>query len=89
MSVKEEKGVHHTKHHQDDRDYFDEVTHKGNLFLDQVQFEVALAFVTVNAFCLDDVGCLAVDVHFLLLAFACLYEFGCDAQLLQVLVLEF
>ena len=48
-----------------------------------------VAFVTVDSTSLDNVCCLAVDVHIglRLLAFASLDEFGSDAQLLEVSLL--
>ena len=63
LAIEEKDQVYQTEDHGNDEEDPAEVSHETDLPLYQVQFKMALAFVTIYAFRLDDVGSLAVDVH--------------------------
>ena len=63
LSIEKEDQVYQTEDHGNDKKDSAEVSHETDLPLYQMQFKMALAFVTVYAFRLDDVGSLAVDMH--------------------------
>ena len=63
LSIEKEDQVYQTKYHRNYEKDSAKVSHKADLSLYQVQFKMALAFVTIYAFSLDDVGSLAIDVH--------------------------
>ena len=63
LSIEKEDQVYQTEDHGNNKKDSAEVSHETDLPLYQMQFKMALAFVTVYAFRLDDVGSLAVDVH--------------------------
>ena len=77
LSIEKEDQVYQTEDHGNNKKDSAEVSHETDLPLYQMQFKMALAFVTVYAFRLDDVGSLAVDVHLRLLTFAWLDKLGC------------
>ena len=77
LSIEKEDQVYQTEDHGNDKKDSAEVSHETDLPLYQMQFKMALAFVTVYAFRLDDVGSLAVDVHLRLLTFAWLDKLRC------------
>ena len=63
LAIEKEDQVYQTEDHGNDEKDPAKVSHETDLSLYQVQFKMALAFVTVYAFRLDDVGSLAIDVH--------------------------
>ena len=63
LAIEKEDQVYQTEYHRNYEKDPAKVSHKADLSLYQVQFKMALAFVTIYAFGLDDVGSLAIDVH--------------------------